>query len=248
MPVLIKDKLFLIILIIEFIFLNAPAMAQTGSFGLPSEYFLESSQKVLNNLRTLYKDQIKDNFNNELEFQIIPNFIPGLNGTFPDLEEVMEKSKVIIEIHIGGDRIDLERRLSLIHILQVACHELGHGLGSIKRNQSPVIATEAESDYFVPSCMKNYFKNYQLPLESVSSLIFDPDTIQVCGTYGGFHCLEILQSSKDIFSQFVGGPLPSYLRISEHTHQNKESSYPDDQCRLDIIRSSLIESQHPECF
>jgi hypothetical protein len=236
---------FLVILVLSINTAFSQAFGQNYGLSVTNSKLIDSVHPILKNLKSIYSNKIKDKFNYELEFSIEQEFFPTLNGSFPEIDEITENAKVTIRLYIGGNELGINRPYSPLHLLQIACHEIGHGLGNPKETG---ISSEGESDYFVASCMAKYLEKFSITNEYVDLLTIDSDVKEVCNINAPSFCQIILQSSKDVLSQFWNSPDYNYLLQSHNMHQGSTEGYPDSQCRLDIIKDSLLRSDKPVCF
>jgi hypothetical protein len=136
-------------------------------------------------------------------------------------------------------------------VLATLCHEIGH-LVSKGRHLNWIrfkntIATEGQADFFVPSCMKLYMdKFHYIPIQSIND-----DVKNVC--FGRYHqefsdneCMVILQSFKDIFSEY--NEEISYDKTYGKKAFLTQRDHPDDQCRLDTVKDSVLGKGRNRCW
>jgi hypothetical protein len=136
-------------------------------------------------------------------------------------------------------------------VLATLCHELGH-LVSKGRHLNWIrfkntIATEGQADYFVPSCMKLYMDKFVYsPLAHI-----DHDVTNIClnnyhQEFSDNECMVILQSFKDIFAEY--NDEISYDKTYGKKAFLTQRDHPDDQCRLDTVKDSLLGKGRNRCW
>jgi hypothetical protein len=211
---------------------------------------------ILNNLKIEYSNKIKNKFGKDLDFKWdIWNRPEALNGAFPgksvrNKETLNKLDFVTIRIMVGTDK----EQYSPLHVLEVACHEIGHGLAKGRKKNwyrlhEKKIATEGESDYFAVKCMMNYFLKFgfdQSLFESIKRV--DPDVKRTCEVSAEeAKCIAILQTAKDGLRAFDSNTA-SYLEREKDKTTETVPSHPGIQCRLDTIKSSFFGNGRPRCW
>jgi len=194
-------------------------------------------QNMIENLHQIFGNNIELKFRKNMKYEISSG--PSANAyvdpyTTHDLRLVMT---------VPWDAHEPE-------VLATLCHELGH-LVSKGRHLNWIrfkntIATEGQADYFVPSCMKLYMDKFNtLPIQHI-----DEDVKHTCLKYhqefSDNECMVILQSFKDIFAEYNE-------EISYDKNYGKKAfltqrDHPDDQCRLDTVKDSLLGKGRNRCW
>lgn len=136
-------------------------------------------------------------------------------------------------------------------VLATLCHEIGH-LVSKGRHLNWIrfrntIATEGQADFFVPSCMKLYMDKFNFfPVQS-----YNEDVEKIClnkehQNFSDNECLIILQAFKDIFAEY--NEELSYDKNFDKKAFFTQREHPDDQCRLDTVRDSILGRGRNRCW
>lgn len=136
-------------------------------------------------------------------------------------------------------------------ILATLCHEIGHLVSKGRKLNwirfKNTIATEGQADYFIPSCMKLYMNhNNFIPIQNI-----DQDVDNACSKhshqdFSHNECLVILQAFKNIFAEY--NDEISYDKSYGKKVLLTERDHPDDQCRLDTVKDSILGKGRNRCW
>lgn len=136
-------------------------------------------------------------------------------------------------------------------ILATLCHELGH-LVSKGRHLNWIrfrntIATEGQADFFVPSCMKLYMDKYfYYPIQKIDEDVKNACFNQRHQEFSDNECIVILQAFKNIFAEY--NDEISYDKEYGKKTLLTQRDHPDDQCRLDTVKDSVLGKGRNRCW
>lgn len=195
-------------------------------------------EKMLLNLDKLYGANIELKFHKKIRYSVSSNaggqaYVDPYNG-----------KEINLVMQVPYDAQEPE-------VLATLCHELGHLVSKGRRANwirfKNTTATEGQADYFVPSCMKLYMDTFSY----IPEVTIDEDTFHVC--LNNYHqkftneeCTIILQAFKNIFSEY--NDEISYEKSFGKKVVFTQRGHPDDQCRLDTIKDSVLGKGRNRCW
>jgi hypothetical protein len=136
-------------------------------------------------------------------------------------------------------------------ILATLCHEMGH-LVSKGRHLNWIrfrntIATEGQADFFVPSCMKLYMEKFNyFPVQSIHEDVENACLNKEHQNFSDNECMIILQAFKEIFAEY--NDELSYDKSYGKKAFLTQRDHPDDQCRLDNVKDSVLGRGRNRCW
>lgn len=198
--------------------------------------FVQNAKPVVDRIFKLYEDESLLLKGSALNYSIAPGIkLMSNNGGYDE-----EKHEVALTV------AEVQGLSQPLHILEIACHEIGHGLAleNIKDNGA---ANEGESDYFVPRCMRRYFNKFGLEDLGAKEVGIEKDVKVTCKEFEKPKACElILQSAKDVLIKFGGKA--SYLDKDDNEFDGVLEDHPKLQCRLDTIKAALFNRARPKCW
>lgn len=218
------------------------AFAHAGSIDIKDFNFTDVSQasmeKMLSNLDKIYGANIELKFHKKIRYTITSSA-----GGQAYVDPYHDK-EIRLVMQVPWDAQEPE-------VLATLCHELGHLVSKGRRTNwmrmRKTVATEGQADYFVPSCMKLYMDTFKY----IPDVTIDEDTFHVC--LNNFHqeftnteCTIILQSFKNIFAEY--NDEISYDKSYGKKVITTQKGHPDDQCRLDTVKDSVLGKGRNRCW
>lgn len=218
------------------------AFARAGSIDIRSFNYTDISQasmeKMLENLDKIYGANIELKFHKNIRYTI-----SSTAGGQAYVDPYSEKEiRLVMQVPYDADEPE---------VLATLCHELGHLVSKGRRGNwirlKNTIAAEGQADYFVPSCMKLYMDTFNY----IPKVEIDEDVFHAC--LNNFHqdftnseCTVILQSFKNIFTEYNDDI--SYDKTYGKKALITEREHPDDQCRLDTVKDSVLGKGRNRCW
>lgn len=241
--------------------LPAPGPHSETPFSLPvgskhvSSITEEDFYRVPNEIRALYQEEVAAtgatlvmdlNWKN-------PYFGAGCN---------LIDNSFIVMIWGGFARVP---GMTLDSLALVACHELGHRLGGIPRQDAPLpewSSSEGQADYFAASrCLKKYFSR-QDSIEAVSKINVDRNVRTRCmaafsDDQDAALCMRIATAAKsfiDVTESLTTEPHRVSFSKPDRTivQTPLKNNYPSAQCRLDTFLAGALSDEssdlRPACW
>lgn len=217
--------------------------ATAGSIEFNSFNFTDipqsSMQTMLENIDSIYGSGIEKKFKKNIRY-----LISSSSGGQAYVDPYSSLKEVRLVMMIPYDAKEPE-------ILATLCHEVGHLVSKGRHGNwirfNKTVATEGQSDYFVPSCMKLYMdKFHYLPQVEIDQDVFDACLKNSHQQFTNTECTVILQSFKNIFSEY--NPEISYDKSSGKKSFLTNRGHPDEQCRLDTVKDSVLGKGRNRCW
>lgn len=218
------------------------AFSYAGSIDIKSFNYTDISKEdmtsIVQNLDSIYGKNIELKFKKSLKYIISSN-----SGAQAYVDPYTSKNlHVVMQVPYDAEEPE---------VIATLCHELGHLVSKGRHGNwirfKNTIATEGQADYFVPSCMKLYISKFKYE----PRIVIDQDVFNVClnndhQQFTNSECTIILQAFKNIFAEY--NETISYDKIYGKKVVITDRSHPDEQCRLDTVKDSVLGKGRNRCW
>lgn len=218
------------------------AFSHAGSIEFRSFKYTEISQvsmeKMLLNLDKLFGENIELKFKKKIRY-IISSSAGGQAYVDP-----YSGNEISLVMQVPWDAEEPE-------VLATLCHEFGHLVSKGRRSNwirlKNTVSTEGQADFFVPSCMKLYMDTFNyIPEIEINEDVFNACLNNFHQEFTNTECAVILQSFKNIFTEY--NDEISYDKTYGKKALITDRSHPDDQCRLDTVKDSVLGKGRNRCW